>query len=453
MVQLMTSFRKKFQSFAIKYYDRLEQWRWVVILCVGLGLFSAEVIEFIQLSFLNQPLHIFEVFLYAILLICTGLFLELFVRLNRVQKRMAGILEYKHEVGLELTLISDWDTLTAKLAQLPGRIVKAEEAYLLVCNLVSGKFETLSRWADDQPAQPAEIWDPILQCPRCFEKTPEDRARIHLCRNDNETASYFAYSLGIPDGNFPFILLKFRLKPGLELSSDEEEILLNVSDEIAVALRVGRDRKRISELQSVEVAMAERRMMSAYVHDQLGQNLGYLHLKLDQLGTNENMVSSKEIRKDLISLRKVANDSYEIVRDILKKIQPETVPHLTNLLKEHASKVSQKANLTLEFNSHGKPIQLSSDTQQAIFYAFHEILSNVEKHSKASIVKVSVIWSDAFLDISVADNGIGFHPASVSLDEHFGLEILQERIARLKGQLTLNSSPESGTLVSISVPF
>ena len=155
----------------------------------------------------------------------------------------------------------------------------------------------------------------------------------------------------------------------------------------------------------------------------------------------------------VVTLRKVANDSYEIVRDILKKIQPETIPHLTNLLKEHAIKVSRTANFTLEFKSHGKPIQVSSDTQHTIFYAFHEILNNVEKHSKAKTVRVRIIWSEAFLDISVDDDGIGFDPGSVKQDEHFGLEILQERIARLKGQLTMSSSSDAGTLVSISLPL
>ncbi len=425
----------------------------MVIACIGLGLFSAEVYEFIELSFLNQPLHIGEVFLYAALLICTGLFLELFVRLNRVHKRTIKILEYKHDLGLELTVINSWENLIVKLAQLPSKIVRAEESYVLVGNLISGKFEMLSRWADDQPAQPAELWDPNVPCSKCIENPHENAASIHLCRNENETVSYFAYSLNIIGEDLPPTLLKFRLKPGLKLSSDEEQIFLNISDEIAVALRVGRDHKRLSELQSAEVAMAERRLVSAYVHDHLGQNLGYLHLKLDQIGENENIAISKEARKDIMSLRKVANDSYEIVRDILKKIQPETIPHLTNLLKEHAVKTSRLANFTLEFKSNGKPVQLSAEIQNTIFYAFHEILSNVEKHSKASLVKIRVIWSEAFLDISVADNGIGFDPGSVRPDEHFGLEILQERVARLKGKLSMNSSADSGTLVSISVPF
>ena len=94
--------------FSNKLHDRrslaqvAEKWRWVLVAIVSLALFWTEVYEFIQLSFLNQPLHLFELVVYAILIIGTGLFLELFVRVNRVYKRMVKILEYKHTLSLIL---------------------------------------------------------------------------------------------------------------------------------------------------------------------------------------------------------------------------------------------------------------------------------------------------------------------------------------------------------------
>ena len=111
-----------------------------------------------------------------------------------------------------------------------------------------------------------------------------------------------------------------------------------------------------------------------------------------------------------------------------------------------------RQDFTLEFKSTGVPVPLPSDMQHTIFYAFHEILSNVENHSKAQVVNVLVTWRDSYLDISVADNGVGFDPEMVNGDEHFGLGILQERVASLNGLLTLNSSADSGTIISISVP-
>ena len=139
--------------------------------------------------------------------------------------------------------------------------------------------------------------------------------------------------------------------------------------------------------------------------------------------------------------------------ETLKRLQPETIPHLTNLLKEHATRVARTANFTLNFVCSGAPIQLSQHTQQTIFYAFHEILNNVQKHSMANVVDVCINWSDSCLEISIVDNGVGFDPASAQKNEHFGLEILRERIAQVGGHLLIDSSPAQGTSISIAVPI
>jgi signal transduction histidine kinase len=206
-------------------------------------------------------------------------------------------------------------------------------------------------------------------------------------------------------------------------------------------------------MHSAQAAMSERRIVSSFVHDQLGQNLGYMHLKLDQLSVDESVNKLKNIRSELERLREVANESYEIVRDILKKLQPETIPHLTNLLREHSKNLSHRANFELDFKAIGKPVNLPANTQQLIFFAFREIISNVEKHAKARKVSVLVVWNELFLDISVADDGEGFEPGTVDNSEHFGMEIMKERIKSIKGQLSVNSSTGSGTVVSISVPL
>lgn len=430
-----------------------EKWRWVLIAGVGAPLFLAEIYEFIESKSPNQSFHLGEVVFLAILLSGTSLFLELFVRLNRDYKQMLKILGYKHNLSLELALNDSWETFTAKLAELPHRIADVDEAYLLTNNPFSGKFETTGHWIEEKLVPGTETWDPAVQCLKCFAKASSKKTSFHLCSNGMETSSYHVYSLEMVHPNMATAVLKFRLKPGSMLSHDEEQIFKNIGDEIAVALRVSQDRRRLSEMQHAEATMAERRTMSAYVHDELGQNLGYLHLKLSQLSSNHYDNTSVDIQTEIKRLEGVANESYLLVRDILKKLQPETLPHLTNLLREHAKIVSQRAKFALDFNCMGSPIPMAPDVQQAIFYIFREILSNVEKHARADKVEALVLWREDFLDISVADNGVGFDQDLVYRDEHFGLEIVQERISNLDGQIAIKSSIETGTVVSLSIPL
>ena len=426
-----------------------EKWRWVGMLIVGLGLIWLQVYEFNELKFLKRSFHFLEILLYFFILIGTVLLIELFARANRGNEKLLKILEYKHNLSLELLINNDIGSLITKLVEIPGKITDVDETYLLVKAPLNGHFDVAGHW-ENTAHNTDDKWDPMLPCAKCLEKSPHTYS-FHMCR-ENSDISPGIYSLGIVNTNYPAAVIRFKMRLGAQMLHEEEKIFKSIGDEIAIALRASQDRKRLLEMQSAEVAMAERRMVFGYVHDQLGQNLGYLQLKLDQLGTNETITQLKPIRNDLEKLREVANQSYDIVRDILKKMQAESTPNLSNLLKEHARVVSERANFLLDFNSIGQPVKLQPDTQQIIFFAFGEILSNIEKHSKANRVDVLVAWSEDYLDISVADNGIGFEVTSDQKDEHFGLEIMKERISYVNGTLLIDSASDSGTVVSISMP-
>jgi len=142
-----------------------------------------------------------------------------------------------------------------------------------------------------------------------------------------------------------------------------------------VALKNGQDRKIFYDMMASETALAERRTVSQYLHDHLGQNLGYLHIKLDQLITQGQQLSLEKVVHDLEMMRTAANDSYKIMRGILETLHPETSQTLTNFLLEHAKKISSRANFELDFQTKGKPFLLPQEVQSAIFFAFEELLS------------------------------------------------------------------------------
>lgn len=426
------------------------KWRWVGLSFVGLGLFSLEVYEYIELKFLSQPFHLGEIFLYGILLLVSGMFVELFVRSNRGNEKLLKILEYKHNLSLELLLNDDVESLLSKLVELPGRIADVDEAYILVRASWSGRFEVAEHWKSET-GKGDDLWNPLPPCPMCLEKIPNANG-FHMCESEPDTRVEI-YSLRAVTPEYPSTIIRFKMRSGARMLREEEKIFRNIGDDIAVALLASQDRKKLLEMQVAEVAMAERRMVFGYVHDQLGQNLGYLQLKLDQLGANPMLVPLKNVQGELKQLRDVANQSYEIVRDILKKMQAESIPNLGNLLKEHARAVAERARFTLNFECTGVSVKFPSETQQIIFFVFGEILNNIEKHAMANRVDVLLDWSEEYLDISVADNGVGFETSRVDTNEHFGLEIMNERISFLKGKFIVDSSLDKGTVVTISVPI
>jgi signal transduction histidine kinase len=204
-------------------------------------------------------------------------------------------------------------------------------------------------------------------------------------------------------------------------------------------------------MRTTETALEERREVSHYLHDHLGQNLGYLHIKMDQLIMERDKLSLEKVNDDLEKMREAVNDSYEIIRGILETIHAETNTSLTDLLMEHAKKISQRANFKIDFKVRGKPIHLPTEVQRAIFYAFEESLSNAEKYAQASKIDILAEWGQDHFTVTISDNGIGFDPNSIK-DGHFGMEILNERMAKVNGRVTLTTLENSGTVVNIHVP-
>ncbi len=84
-----------------------------------------------------------------------------------------------------------------------------------------------------------------------------------------------------------------------------------------------------------------------------------------------------------------------------------------------------------------------------------EALTNVRKHSGARHVSVKFECEDRIVHMSVEDDGHGFDATRLSGEgsEHFGLQIMRERAAGVGGSLRIDSGPNVGTRVVLSVPL
>ena len=90
--------------------------------------------------------------------------------------------------------------------------------------------------------------------------------------------------------------------------------------------------------------------------------------------------------------------------------------------------------------------------ENAIYRIAQEALTNACKHSKSKKVTVTMTQEGQDVQLEVRDWGIGFDTESVK-EGHFGLEGIRQRARLLGGRLTIESSPESGTLIRVIVPI
>lgn len=78
-----------------------------------------------------------------------------------------------------------------------------------------------------------------------------------------------------------------------------------------------------------------------------------------------------------------------------------------------------------------------------------EALNNAVKHSHANGIHVILRADDARAELCIRDDGCGFQPDLVSAG-HLGLDIMRGRAHDIGANLTIQSSPQSGTEVILS---
>ena len=79
-----------------------------------------------------------------------------------------------------------------------------------------------------------------------------------------------------------------------------------------------------------------------------------------------------------------------------------------------------------------------------------EALQNTTKHAAATYVTVILTIEQSLATIEITDNGKGFTPRYTT--RGIGLKNIASRITKIKGRLSLDSSPGTGTRVFITFP-
>lgn len=237
------------------------------------------------------------------------------------------------------------------------------------------------------------------------------------------------------------------------LSNDELGELTEAFNQMTQALEIKDSALREERLKRVSAAIdsqdKERQRLSRELHDGIGQ--GVIGIRL-RLAAFENKVPV-EFKEDLHSILKINDDLVDEIRTSSNALMPPALAEfgLNAALQSIARNITDTGSMdviiegTLTDGLFGrKPILY-------IFRILQEAMNNAARHSAATRLSVKINTSPGVLNMEVADNGIGFDPGSVNCGN--GLSNLRERVNLLNGAIAIESSPGSGTKISISIPI
>jgi signal transduction histidine kinase len=111
------------------------------------------------------------------------------------------------------------------------------------------------------------------------------------------------------------------------------------------------------------------------------------------------------------------------------------------------------ASMTVTFSVIGDAIDLHPVVRDDVYRIAFEAIRNASVHSHASLLEIDLRYGDT-LSVRIKDNGIGIDPSISDHGKagHFGLQGMRERAARIHSKLTIVSSTNAGTEVTLIIP-
>ncbi len=202
----------------------------------------------------------------------------------------------------------------------------------------------------------------------------------------------------------------------------------------------------------------ERKRIARELHDETVQNILAISRQLELYQDSESEPVKLNRLKELQAL---IGKTLEGIRQISRDLRPlmledlGLIPALQNLVS--ALRQGEGALPHAQLEVHGEPGSLTPEQELAIYRITQEALNNVRKHARAARVLVKVVFESERVILDIADDGTGFEPpeslALLTQRGRFGLLGIQERVWAMEGSLSIGSSPNQGTEISITIPL
>ncbi|MCL5057422.1 MAG: sensor histidine kinase [Actinobacteria bacterium] len=265
-------------------------------------------------------------------------------------------------------------------------------------------------------------------------------------------------------------LLRYK-RDSMEQSLRRLEGMLNKAEALASQLSIVTNyltgnlkdlSQKIDEMQQVGISIIkaqeeERRRVARDIHDGPAQLMANIVMRAE-FCLKLMDVDHNKVREELHGLQNLVRQSLQDVRKIIFDLRPMVLDDLGLIpaVKRYAEDFQSQYDLPIEILVIGTARRFSMATEVALFRILQECLSNIRKHAKANRIMIKVEILTGKINVVVKDDGIGFNLDQIKNTgkrECFGLLGMRERTQILKGEITINSAPGQGTVISISVPL
>lgn len=276
-----------------------------------------------------------------------------------------------------------------------------------------------------------------------------DRKSVVIIVPSDQPISYRA-QLAVPmqadRGVFGVVVYFFADETNLALESLDLAVALG--EQVVLAT----DSDRLQQRAQDAAVLEERERLVRELHDAVTQSIYSLTLFAEAGRRVASLGQLDRVQEYLATLADVAQQALKQMRLMLYELRPVVLEQvgLIDALRHRLEAVEQRAGIQTRLEAPDS-FWLPPLVEQSVYRICQEALNNALKHASASEVVVQLAVDRDVVTLDIRDNGIGFVLDDVAVMRGPGLAHIRERAARLNANLTIETEPDHGTHMQISL--
>ena len=248
---------------------------------------------------------------------------------------------------------------------------------------------------------------------------------------------------------------------------DHIDLAQALANQIALAVRLGRlaeqasdatvtaERERAARSRSAEreaAVLGERNRLAREIHDTLAQAFVGV-VTLLEAAKNAAARRPEKAQACILDALQVARDGLDEARRSVRALRPLPLDggDLTQALNRLAARPDD-GGPSVVVHVHGLTRPLAAKVEEELYRIAKEALTNSLRHAKATLISIDLTFDATSIRLTVRDDGCGFDTQLPNPPTTFGITGMRERVDRIGGTLTVDSTQGGGTVVAVVAP-
>jgi signal transduction histidine kinase len=232
-------------------------------------------------------------------------------------------------------------------------------------------------------------------------------------------------------------------------SPEERRIIELFAQQAAIALKSDRLRNRERQL----TVARERTALSKELHCYLSTELFAIGVKTDTALLHLSP-GEERVRAEMEDTLEMIRDAKQRLGYLIAEFDADDVPEedFPTMLEETVERIRRYLHIDVRCRGNGEH-DLPPRVHFALSRIAKEALNNIIRHANCQCAEVTYAISSQSASLQVIDDGRGFRIGRVlEKSERMGIKSIQDHVDSVHGELTIQSAPGCGTVVSVRVP-